>query len=531
MATVETPITYRVWGIQHGPMANGQPGICLHLQNTGHAAKAVWVGDDDVLTKLKTLVNFDALTWGKTTKFEDVVGYKPELEGVVRGSRIYKIIDIREPKHRLAIADMEAYATSLGLITTNFEVQRIINDYVVRPAIPNIDNCKSRLDLLAKGNEYPMDKQPELIKDEQPVDTTPEGFHKDPFGNVAPDKVSVLVADGSRGRWFAFETKLMNDFGVEDEKETRDRLAHKWLDIGSRKNFKGNIEDAETLLKIGAMNEYPRHNHTRTILGELFTNAGLKSSAQNFEDATGYPNLEAALKQTTSPGMLYRQIEKWIKEAPVSPNAKQAQEGPKNDPSATPIPESPTASQEALQKPPETATNIEQPSADKFDIDPFLADAKTLMGIPALRIQEFVNRKYESWAYRKSKDFGKEITVIEPLAVRQRFDKIFGPHGIGWRIVPANESASTFLTPFTEATKSGERDMYQITISGYCMEYRMRIGETVEWQRTSAFTDSNDSNDAGYAGGGAFTGLMKQALKMLGGYDHFIIGELKAKIA
>ncbi len=170
-------------------------------------------------------------------------------------------------------------------------------------------------------------------------------------------------------------------------------------------------------------------------------------------------------------------------------------------------------------------------TGDNFEIDPFLLEAKTLMGIPATRIQEFINRPYEPWAKSSTKESFGTATVIDPLAVRQRFDKVFGPHGIGWHIVPVENGASMTLTPFVQHTSKGERDMYQITLSGYVMEYRIRIGENIEWQRTSAFTDSNDSDDLGYAGGGAFSSLMKQALKMLGGYDHFIIPEKKRKAA
>lgn len=180
---------------------------------------------------------------------------------------------------------------------------------------------------------------------------------------------------------------------------------------------------------------------------------------------------------------------------------------------------------------PQDAQNGQSASgtADKFELDPFLTEAKTLMGIPATRIQEFINRRYEDWAYSKTKaPGGKQWTVIDPIAVRQRFDKVFGPHGIGWRIVPAPNGSHVSVTPFNEQTKSGERPMYAVTLAGYCLEYRLRIGGDVEWQRTSAFTDSNDSEDLGYAGGGAFSSLMKQALKMLGGYDHFIVAEKKA---
>lgn len=192
--------------------------------------------------------------------------------------------------------------------------------------------------------------------------------------------------------------------------------------------------------------------------------------------------------------------------------------------------ETPPQSNIASVEPTNVAAVPKALDADLFEIDPFLLEAKTLMGIPVMRMQEFINRKYEKWAYKTSRESFGEATIIDPLAVRQRFDKVFGPHGVGWRIIPVPHAAQTILTPFTQATKNGDRDMYSVTLSGYVMEYRVRIGDQVEWQRTSAFTDSNDNDDMGYAGGGAFTSLMKQALKMLGGYDHFIIPEKKKKV-
>ncbi len=228
-------------------------------------------------------------------------------------------------------------------------------------------------------------------------------------------------------------------------------------------------------------------------------------------------------------------VQLWLakQQQPATENtAKSGQGDAQTQPSAPTGHDEPTTRQGAAPVSEEAAIEAPKANPDKFDIDPFLTDAKTLMGIPATRIQEFVNRKYartlDEWPYSTTKaPGGGQWTVIDPLAVRQRFDKVFGPHGIGWRIVPV-EGAQTFVTP----TKQGQRDMYEVTLSGYVMEYRMRIGETVEWQRTSAFTDSNDSSDLGYASVGAFSSLMKQALKMLGGYDHFILEkEQQAKSA
>lgn len=160
-------------------------------------------------------------------------------------------------------------------------------------------------------------------------------------------------------------------------------------------------------------------------------------------------------------------------------------------------------------------------TVDGLELDPLITNSKTLTGIPAAKIQEFINKPHMD-QYYSSTDApgGGKWTVIDPLAVRIRLDKVFGPHGIGWRIVPAPTGSSSSVTTYER--KSGQK-MYNVTLSGYCLEYRLRVGDAYEWERTSALTDSNDSPDLDYASGGAFTSLMKQALKMMGGYDHFAL--------
>lgn len=179
----------------------------------------------------------------------------------------------------------------------------------------------------------------------------------------------------------------------------------------------------------------------------------------------------------------------------------------------------------------ETKADLPTTQSDGFELDPILKLGKTLTGIPATRIQEYINRPYFEWAYSKTLAPGQKKgeegkwTVIDPIAVRERFDKVFGPHGIGWRIVPHDTGSSVTMLPYTQKTQYGERSMYVVTLAAYCLEYRLNIDGAYEWQRTSAFTDASDSDDLGYAGGGAFSSLMKQALKMMGGYDHFMWGK------
>lgn len=149
----------------------------------------------------------------------------------------------------------------------------------------------------------------------------------------------------------------------------------------------------------------------------------------------------------------------------------------------------------------------------------------TLMGFPLLELQSWLNRPHDQRYYKriKAKNGDEYWTDIDPVAVRKRFDKVFGPHGIGWRIVPAQGGGQVTCEPFMQQTSKGERLLFKVTMNAFVFEYALIDGAgNIRYVQTSALSDADLNDDIGYAHRGAFTSLMKQALKMLGGFDHFM---------
>lgn len=173
----------------------------------------------------------------------------------------------------------------------------------------------------------------------------------------------------------------------------------------------------------------------------------------------------------------------------------------------------------AVSEPPKTTIELPTPS-------PLLTSLKTLTGIPVTQITHYMNKKHDQKYYKniKAKNGQDHWTDIDPVAVRKRFEKVFGPHGLGWRIVPAQGGGQVVCTPYVQKTSAGkERQMYAVSMCSFVLEYALVTDAgKIEYVQSSAFSDADDNDDMGYAHRGAFTGLMKQALKMFGGYDHFI---------
>lgn len=158
-----------------------------------------------------------------------------------------------------------------------------------------------------------------------------------------------------------------------------------------------------------------------------------------------------------------------------------------------------------------------------------LATYTTLTGVPLAEISQALDAKFDAKDYKDVRlEGGRKGTDIAGNSVRNRFDRVFGPHGLGWRMRPLDPAnAMTTRAEIREKrdAKTGEiitRTWYIATATNWEFEYCLvdANGENERWAKMSAMTDTHESMDAGYATRGVMTSLMKQALRGMGGYTH-----------
>jgi hypothetical protein len=169
---------------------------------------------------------------------------------------------------------------------------------------------------------------------------------------------------------------------------------------------------------------------------------------------------------------------------------------------------------------------FDQPKAKApvFVPSPMLDEIKTLMGIPASLLGETLNRPHQKDDYKKikAKDDSAYWTDLDPYAVRQRFDKVFGVQGLGWKLTPVAGVGRVEHRCETRTSAKGRTfDVHIVTMIGFVFEYAVVVKGDLQYVQTSAFSDSCENEDEGYAYRSVFTSLMKQALKMFSGFDHF----------
>lgn len=164
--------------------------------------------------------------------------------------------------------------------------------------------------------------------------------------------------------------------------------------------------------------------------------------------------------------------------------------------------------------------------AEKLIASPLLEEIKTLKGIPVGKIGRYLNKPHAKVYYEsiKAKKKGEEWTDLDPVAVRKRFDKVFGPQGFGWRIVPIEGvSRVVYLSVESKYSDGSTRAMHSASLEGFAFEYALVSPDgSMFYVRTTPFSDNHVNDDQGSAYRGALTSIMKQALKMFGGFDHFM---------
>ncbi len=150
-----------------------------------------------------------------------------------------------------------------------------------------------------------------------------------------------------------------------------------------------------------------------------------------------------------------------------------------------------------------------------------VAAITTLTGVKIGEIPYALDSKYPKIAYKDIKlDGGRKGTDIGQSFVRDRFDRVFGTHGIGWKF----EAHPTIGAVRCEQVTSpdGElKEKFKVTLLGHIFKYRIVLPDgSLEWVELSPMSDSGENRKESYAFRSAFTSLLKQALRSFGGFNH-----------
>lgn len=157
------------------------------------------------------------------------------------------------------------------------------------------------------------------------------------------------------------------------------------------------------------------------------------------------------------------------------------------------------------------------------------AEYTTMTGIKLADLPSAMDAEYPRAAYSPVQLAGGQTgTDINTYHVRQRLEQVFGIAGVGWRIVPMPGIGTVDRRQEKRQSKTREYTVWVVTLLMWQFEYVLLTPEP-QWFTLSVMTDSAENEDEGYAARGAMSSLIKQALRQLGGFDHFTIGENAAK--
>lgn len=228
---------------------------------------------------------------------------------------------------------------------------------------------------------------------------------------------------------------------------------------------------------------------------------------------------------------------------------EKAENGSKNGQGAAPangsameIPEKPSAPvpdekprSEPANVPPEV-----KPAERPANLIDFPKLPTTLTGISILDVPKRLNAHLPPQAY-KAIEFGQMSgkTDIDGDCVRDRFDEVFGPMGIGWRINP-NPTAGRVEHRSEQRPKmkkgepikdpsTGEilmQTWHIVTLVAHTFQYSVIMPDgSIVWTDASTTTDQHDNMDEQYAYRGAMTSFMKQVYRLMGGMNHIVYNE------
>jgi hypothetical protein len=254
----------------------------------------------------------------------------------------------------------------------------------------------------------------------------------------------------------------------------------------------------------------------RDVWGEKMVAAyGKHAAAIEFARATGRKNWKAATDDGMDDAIIAKMLEDHLAANPATvdvPHEKPAEKAPARD--ETPI---------MATVPPETRND-----APTDVVAPVLSKITTLTGISAADISKRMNGRFPAAAYEPI-PYGpmKGKTDLSFDYVRDRFDEVFGPHGLGWKLEPHAVMGKVEHIEVEEQRKDGgTRRVHMVAMEMFVFKYRVVMPDgSMEWIESSPLSDCDDNEDRGYAYRGAWTSLLKQTLRSFGGINHILRNE------
>lgn len=157
------------------------------------------------------------------------------------------------------------------------------------------------------------------------------------------------------------------------------------------------------------------------------------------------------------------------------------------------------------------------------------AEYTTLTGIKLCDLPAAIDAEYPRAAYSAAPlAGGMKGTDVNTYYLRQRLDQVFGVAGVGWRLVPMPGIGTIDRRQETRQGKGREYSVWVVTLIMWQFEFCL-LTPAPQWFTLSVMTDAAENEDEGYAARGAMSSLLKQAVRLLGGFDHFTIGAHSAK--
>lgn len=165
----------------------------------------------------------------------------------------------------------------------------------------------------------------------------------------------------------------------------------------------------------------------------------------------------------------------------------------------------------------------------------YLDNLKTATGVPAAMIQDSLDQQYDDADYEPITLAGGHTGAsLSFEAVRQRVEGVFGPAGIGWRLIAEPGVAKGYVTSeprpvYNEkGEQTGEKIWHIADMILFRFEYCLfdEADHKFYWFTACTVSASRENINRDYALRGVWTGLLKQAVRILGGYDHIYDGDV-----
>lgn len=352
--------------------------------------------------------------------------------------------------------------------------------------------------------------QPKPVED-TPVNKTPKTL-KDYFKD-----------DSVRKTWWPNARGMCANHGITDSKK-QSAYIHTVLNVKnaetfSANDFVGTPEQATKLLEQSFNGKsrptMPEIDAAREKIKAAFAENRIADKAA-YKLATGDENLPASIEAGKSLDSVVEAVKTWAA----------ANQGPeKGDEPAEDTETDAPAGESEPEATPETGKPVEP--VKKLEPSPILSEVKTLTGIPVGRIAEAMNRRFPAEAYGAiPKGVMKGKTDLGFEYVRDRFDQVFGPHGFGWKFEPHPVLGKVEYRADQRTSNEGrEYTKHIVTYLCHVLKYAVVVNDQITWIELSPMSDSDENEDLGYACRGAFTSLLKQALRGFGGMNHILKGE------